>query len=176
MILLELDRRISRLEMQIEALKIQLRKIYDNRDIKTTVMPKEYYRLLKEKQRLEAELRPLWNEQSRLRREIRKNDNSVQLESYRRYVMRNKSDAKEYMNSMRNAIGDKLVNPDSVYYGENGHRRFARECGYALNDFDKEGQNEILHGSYSCIYVIGCNLKPILNAKEWIQILRSQIK
>lgn len=33
---------------------------------------KEYYRLLKERQYLETELRPLWNEQSRLRREILK--------------------------------------------------------------------------------------------------------
>jgi len=90
--------------------------------------------------------------------------------------MGNKADAQVYIQNMRNTIGDKLINPDSIYYGEEGHLRFARECGYALNDFDKDGQNEILHGSYSSIYVIGCNLKPILGAKEWIQILTNQIK
>lgn len=72
MTLLELNQKVSSLESQIETLKIQAKNIYDNRDIKTTVMPKEYYRLLKERQCLEAELRPLWNEQSRLRREILK--------------------------------------------------------------------------------------------------------
>lgn len=41
---------------------------------KTSVMPKEYYRLLKERQNLETELRLLWNEQSRLKREMRKNN------------------------------------------------------------------------------------------------------
>lgn len=76
--------------------------------------------------------------------------------------------AKEYLHSMRNAVGTHLINPDSVYYGKEGHLRFARECGYALNDFNKQGQREILSGSYSAIYVIGCSLKPILNAKEWI--------
>lgn len=73
MTLLELNKKVSCLEKQIETLKIQARKIYDNRDTKTTVMPKEYYRLLKERQCLEAELRPLWNEQSRLRHGMQKN-------------------------------------------------------------------------------------------------------
>ena len=76
MTLLELNEKVSSLKTQIEALKDQMKKIYDNKDIKTTVMSKEYYRLLKERQRLEAELRPLWNEQSRLRREIRKNSHT----------------------------------------------------------------------------------------------------
>ena len=73
MMLLELDKKVLSLEMQIETLKIQARKIYDTRNTKTSVMPKEYYRLLKERQILEAELKPLWNEQSRLRREMQKN-------------------------------------------------------------------------------------------------------
>ena len=73
MMLLELDKKVLSLEMQIETLKIQARKIYDTRNTKTSVMPKEYYRLLKERQSLEAELKPLWNEQSRLRREMQKN-------------------------------------------------------------------------------------------------------
>lgn len=57
----------------------------------------------------------------------------------------------------------------TVYIMEkNGHLRLARECGVALHDFDSAGQKAILAGSYGMIYVSGCNLKPILNAKEWI--------
>lgn len=82
MTFLELNENVLSLETQIEALKNQMKKIYDNRDIKTTVMPKEYYRLLKERQHLEAELRPLWNEQSRLRREMRKNSISTQEKTF----------------------------------------------------------------------------------------------
>lgn len=80
--LLEINEKISSLETQIETLKIQIRKIYDNRDTQTTVMPKKYYRLLKERQYLEAELRPLWNEQSRLRREFLKNNNIKQKKNF----------------------------------------------------------------------------------------------
>lgn len=82
MTLLELNQKVLSLESQIETLKIQAKNIYDNRDIKTTVMPKEYYRLLKERQCLESELRPLWDEQSRLRREIQKNSIYVQKKTF----------------------------------------------------------------------------------------------
>ena len=49
MILFNLNEKISSLEIQIETLNIQMRKIYDNRDTKTVSMPKEYYKLLKER-------------------------------------------------------------------------------------------------------------------------------
>lgn len=42
------------------------------------------------------------------------------------------TEAREYLNKMRNAIGDKLINQNSVYYGKDGNLRLARECGYAL--------------------------------------------
>ena len=86
------------------------------------------------------------------------------------------TEARNYLNRMRSAIGDHLINPNSVYYGKNGHLRLARECGYALNDFNNEGQQEILHCSYGQIYVIGCNIKPLLDAKEWITEMSKQIK
>jgi len=86
------------------------------------------------------------------------------------------TEAKEYLSNMRNAIGDHLINPNSIYYGKEGNLRLARECGYALNDFNTEGQQEILRASYGSIYVIGCNLKPILDAKEWIKEMSKQIK
>lgn len=77
-------------------------------------------------------------------------------------------EAEDYMAAMRSAVGMHLNNPDSIYYGKDGHLRLARECGVALNDFDEKGQDTILSGSYGMIYITGCNLKPILDAKEWI--------
>ena len=76
-------------------------------------------------------------------------------------------EAEDYMSKMRSAVSNHLNNPDSMYYGKDGHLRLARECGVALNDFDEAGQKEILSSSYGMIYVIGCKLKPILDAKEW---------
>ena len=75
--------------------------------------------------------------------------------------------AQKYMNEIYNAIGDKLINPSSIYFGRDGHIRLAREIGPALDDFQEKDQQEIVHGSYSYIYVRCCNLKPILDAKEW---------
>lgn len=41
-----------------------------------------------------------------------------------------------------------------------------------LNDFNEAGQKTILSGSYGMIYVTGCELKPILDAKEWIEEMK----
>ena len=81
-------------------------------------------------------------------------------------------EAVRYMVEMRAAAKSHLNDPDSIYYGKEGHLGLARECGYALRDFDKAGQAHILHGSYSVIYVSGCLLRPILDAKEWMNEMR----
>jgi hypothetical protein len=74
---------------------------------------------------------------------------------------------------MDSAIGDKLINPDMhIYSGRDGHLRMAREIGYALNDFSEDEQRDILQDSYSKLYVKHCNLKPILDAKEWMNEMR----
>lgn len=86
------------------------------------------------------------------------------------------NEANNYMSKMRSAVLQHLNNPDSIYYGRDGHLRLARECGYALNDFDEAGKKEILSGSYGKIYVTGCNLKPILDASEWITEMKKEIK
>lgn len=83
--------------------------------------------------------------------------------------------AKKYLSNMDSAIGDKLINPSSIYYGPEGHARFARECGYALNDFSEQDRTEIVSTSYGRLYVKHCNLKPIFDAKEWITILMREI-
>lgn len=83
--------------------------------------------------------------------------------------------AKQYLDNMDVAITDKLINLNSIYYGREGHERFARECGYALNDFIEADRTEIASASYGKLYVKHCNLKPILDAKEWIGIMMAQI-
>lgn len=85
-------------------------------------------------------------------------------------------EAEEYMQNMRSAVVQHLNNSNSIYFGREGHLRLARECGVALNDFNETGQRAILSGSYGMIYVTGCNLKPILDAKEWINEMRSTMK
>ena len=83
---------------------------------------------------------------------------------------------REYMDNIRNATGTKLIESDSLYFGREGHIRFAHEVGYALNDFDVKGQEELIHSSYSNVYIRACFLKPILYAGEWIGLLQSQIR
>lgn len=82
MMLIEVDEKVSDLEKQIETLNTQMMEICDNRDMKTSVMPKGYYELLKERQHLESELRSLWKEQSRIRREIQKHNSHIQKKTF----------------------------------------------------------------------------------------------
>ena len=82
----------------------------------------------------------------------------------------------EYLSKMDSAIGLQLIDPNSIYYGKEGHRRFAMECSYALNDFNGQDQKEIVSKSYGVLYVKHCNLKPLLDAREWISIMQSQIR
>jgi hypothetical protein len=49
--------------------------------------------------------------------------------------------------------------------------KLARETGYALNDFNEHDQCEILRSSYGSVYVRACCLKPLLSAKEWIDMM-----
>lgn len=90
--------------------------------------------------------------------------------------MLGKENAKVYLSNMSGAIGHLLVLKDGLYSGRNGHERFARECGYALNDFDEYGKELILRRSYADLYVPGCYKRPILTEAEWTGIMRSRIK
>ena len=83
--------------------------------------------------------------------------------------------AKAYMLAVRDALPS-LHSPDCLYYGRAGHLRLARECGCALDDFTDEGQKIILQNSYSTIYVTLCALKPILDASEWIDAMKSGLR
>lgn len=82
MTLLELDGKILELEEQVKQLNDRMKEICDNRDRKMSVMPKQYYVLLKERQSIEAELRPLWIEQSKLRREAQEHSSHIQRKKH----------------------------------------------------------------------------------------------
>lgn len=84
--------------------------------------------------------------------------------------------ASKWLNEMDCVIGIQLINPDSIYYGRAGHERFARECGYALNDFSESVRHDIISQTYGKLYVKHCDLKPILDNREWVNLMLSQIK
>ena len=87
-----------------------------------------------------------------------------------------KDKAQEYMRKSGEACQRHLLDHNGLYFGREGHLRFAREFGYGLNDFNEQGQKEILSGSYSATYVRACNLKPILDAREWQKEMLKQLK
>ena len=83
--------------------------------------------------------------------------------------------ANNYIYNMRNAVGSKLIEP-GAYSEREGHLKLAKEIGYALADFNDKEIKHIKGSSYGSIYVIGCNLKPILDAKDWIAGLEDGYK
>lgn len=88
------------------------------------------------------------------------------------------NEARMYIDNMKNAgnISRLFLEPSGLYFGKEGHKRFAKESGYALNDFIEADQKEIPQILYGAVYVVKCNLKPLLDAREFISIMRSQIK
>lgn len=85
------------------------------------------------------------------------------------------TEAKAYLQQMHAAV-PYLHNPESPYFGRQGHLRLAQECGAAPNDFTEEAQHEILTCSYNMIYGTDCALCPLLDATEWIEEMQCQIR
>lgn len=58
---------------------------------------------------------------------------------------------------------------DGLFYGEEGAKRFARECGAALPDFSRTEKDlqDMCSSTYSGICVIAYNLRPPIDSKEW---------
>lgn len=77
-----------------------------------------------------------------------------------------KRDFSLWMRNTADAAGRHL-NDGEYYGGKDGHMRFAKACGIAVHDFGEYGIKSI-GSTYGAVYVIACGLKPILNAKEWI--------
>lgn len=88
-----------------------------------------------------------------------------------------KSEAIKYTSTILNAWN---VNPSckEFYAGAKGAKRFAREFGYGLNDFNLTGKelNDVIQSSYSSLCVRAYNLNPPIDAKVWFNEIRSQIK
>lgn len=79
-----------------------------------------------------------------------------------------------YMSDIAHAAMRHCVQEGGLYYGMEGCRRFARECGAAFLDFEREGLDpERLFGStYSGICVIAYGLKPPVGARSWLEWIR----
>ena len=82
--------------------------------------------------------------------------------------------AKIYIHNMRQAASCVLLGDNLCYKGKEGHLRLAREVGYALNDFDEEAQNEIIHSSYKLrrkTHTLACGMKVAFSMKNYISTI-----
>ena len=78
--------------------------------------------------------------------------------------------AREYTNNLLNALIIFKGNNRgyACFEGKEGNLRLAREYGVGLRDFKKEEREEIIRSSYSILCVRFYDLKPFVDAKEWI--------
>lgn len=73
----------------------------------------------------------------------------------------------DYMQRVAKAAGRHCLGSDGLYQGQEGAKRFARECGPALLDFDNP--ESLISSTYGGICVRAYNLKPPIDAKDWIK-------
>ena len=78
-----------------------------------------------------------------------------------------------YQSILRNY--ENLMNPDCMYYGKQGALRLAREYGYGLAAWGEHEYNDEVGASYGKLLVRLSNLKPPIDAKEWIGEIRKSI-
>ena len=71
----------------------------------------------------------------------------------------------DYMQRVVSAAGRHCLEQDGIYRGKDGAMRFARECGYALPDF--ENPASLVSSTYSGICVKAYYLRPPIDAKVW---------
>jgi len=62
--------------------------------------------------------------------------------------------------------------PTGPYSGREGALRLAREYGYGLAGYPEKEALDAIGRSYGMICVIGYDLKPPVNAKEWVREVR----
>ncbi|WP_144461808.1 hypothetical protein [Siminovitchia fortis] len=74
--------------------------------------------------------------------------------------------ALEYLIKIKQALVVSL-GKSNVYHGEAGALRLAREIGTCLQDFEEKEAYEAFRNSYNYVCVMGYNLKPPINKKEW---------
>ena len=76
----------------------------------------------------------------------------------------------DWMSSVARAATRHCLDPTGLYYGPEGAKRLARECGPALLDFADGERNA--SSTYSGICVIAYDLKPPIDAKVWLRELK----
>jgi len=73
----------------------------------------------------------------------------------------------EYTRKLGDALRVAVFQTD-LYSGKEGCLRLAREYGRGLADYPEKEALEALRASYGLICVIGYNMKPPIDAKEWV--------
>lgn len=76
-----------------------------------------------------------------------------------------------YVTAVRNAAKRHCIAENGIYSGKNGALRLGREFGYGLGDFGQVGYDEI-QSTYPALCVISYDLKPPVDASEWIAAVR----
>ena len=74
----------------------------------------------------------------------------------------------EWMRTAASAAMRHCHDEDALFYGVDGAKRFGREIGPALLDFPDAEPS----ATYSGICVIAYNLKPPIDAREWLNSVR----
>ena len=78
----------------------------------------------------------------------------------------------DYIKNVQQALAIARSNTH-IYEGIDGALRLAREIGYCLRDSDDKEAKDYFDRSYNEICVIGYDLKPPVNKKEWdAEVLR----
>ena len=87
----------------------------------------------------------------------------------------NQDSFRHWMRSIASAAISHCLDPEGVYFGPDGAKRLARECGYAIPDFtlNKREQDDLISMTYSTICVIAYNLKPPIDASDWLGEMRN---
>jgi len=72
----------------------------------------------------------------------------------------------DYIKQVSNALKISL-SQSNVYSGKDGALRLAREVGSCLNDSPDDEARAYFDRSYNEVCVIGYNLKPPIDKREW---------
>ncbi|MCL9628273.1 hypothetical protein [Bacillus subtilis] len=81
---------------------------------------------------------------------------------------------KNYLVNVKEALQTSL-GQSNVYVGRDGSLRLAREIGFCLNDFNPAQARLALGDSYNLVCVMGYDLHPPLDKKDWDSEVISKI-
>lgn len=89
--------------------------------------------------------------------------------------------AKQYLDNIYRAMRANGYNLRELYAGKSGALRLAREIGFGFNDSLREGESlksikSAAQDSYSMLCIRFYQLKPPVDAKDWIKTMLSQVQ